>query len=74
MISMQREPKVLKPHEQRVVDEEDALSVKLNKLTEFIQGEAFSNLPFEDRALLQEQLHWMREYVDVLRRRIARFL
>lgn len=65
--------KRLKPHEDRVVNEERELSDKLNKLGAFIHGEQFKALPVEDQALLQEQDDHMRAYADVLRRRIARF-
>jgi len=63
----------MQPHEERVVEEEKALSEKLNKLGEFIHGEVFAVLPEEDKSLLQEQDDHMRSYVNVLRRRIERF-
>jgi hypothetical protein len=65
--------KALQPHQQRVIEEEKALSEKLNKLGEFIHGSIFAGLSTEDRMLLQEQDDHMRVYVHVLRKRIDRF-
>ena len=63
----------MQDYQQRVVDEEIALSEKLNKLGAFIHGEVFLTLPEEDRTLLQEQDDHMRAYANVLRQRIERF-
>jgi hypothetical protein len=63
----------MQPHQERVVEEEKALSEKLNKLGEFIHGSVFSSLPAEDQTLLQEQDDHMRAYAHVLRKRIERF-
>lgn len=63
----------MRPHEERVVAEENELAFKLNKLGAFIHGETFKALAAEDRTLLQEQDGHMRSYLGVLRRRIQRF-
>lgn len=63
----------MEPFKERVIEEEKALSDKLNKLGAFIHGEAFKSLPAEDQSLLQQQDDHMRAYVHVLRKRIERF-
>ncbi len=58
----------------RVLQEEIELSIKLAKLNEFIDdAEKFMRLDYESRALLQRQSLYMRDYLNVLRERIALF-
>lgn len=61
----------MQPHEQRVVEEETALAEKLNKLGGFIHDPVFQNAG--SRHFWQEQDDHMRSYLNVLRKRIARF-
>lgn len=61
------------PHEQRVVNERNDLVEKTGKLDTFRQGDVFSELPYEDRKLLQAQRSAMQAYIDILDMRIARF-
>ena len=61
------------PHQQRVIDEANEVSEKMGKLTEFRTTTTFANLSCNERADLQEQLWAMRQYHDVLTRRIVRF-
>ena len=63
----------MQPHEQRVVEERDDLLTKMRKLSDFMGGQIFSNLPYEDRKLLQIQHHAMTAYAEVLSTRIGRF-
>ena len=63
----------MQPHEQRVVDERDDLIAKMRKLSDFMAGQVFSKLPYEDRKLLEIQYSTMVAYRDVLSTRIGRF-
>lgn len=64
----------MKPHEQRVIDERDALGTKLNALVAFIVGAAqFIKLPPGDQALLRKQRNAMIAYYNILEHRISRF-
>lgn len=62
----------MKPHEQRIIDEKNALDEKLIKLSSFVRTEAFYALRTEDRQLLRRQREVMLEYSDILGDRIAR--
>lgn len=59
--------------QQRVIDEERELAARLDKLTRFIETEAFNNLPSVEREDLVTQQKHMGYYQQVLRSRIARF-
>lgn len=64
----------LLPHQQRVVDEADELSEKLEKLNAFIGGVIFGRLnPYEQRRLMC-QAYVMGWYLTILKDRIAAFL
>ncbi|CAI1014168.1 Uncharacterised protein [Serratia fonticola] len=63
----------LLPHQQRVSDELQELQQRLDKLTGFIAGDAFSTLPEQDQRLLEAQSHIMSAYVEVLTQRTKRF-
>ena len=64
----------LPPHQQRVIDEKDALAVKITALGEFIQNNPiYKTLPQEEQDDLSVQINVMQHYLDVLDRRIARF-
>lgn len=58
-------------HIERMKEEEKELSVKIAKLGEFIHSEVFYSLPEREQWLLDEQLHPMNQYRQVLKRRIA---
>lgn len=64
----------MKPHEQRVVDEHEALKGKIVKLTAFYETPVYAALCPYDKTLLLEQGHHMRAYASVLAERIARFI
>lgn len=61
------------PHQQRVVEELEELSDKVQKLSVFITGEIFSKLSEDEKKDLVEQLETMETYADILERRINRF-
>lgn len=63
------------PHEQRVLEEQQQLQEKIDKLRAFINSYKgkFSELPSEDKKNLVDQEYHMSEYHRVLLRRIQRF-
>lgn len=63
----------LQPHQMRVVDEKTELDDKLSKLKTFCLTPLFQSLPTEEKQRLTEQEGYMRNYSDVLGRRIAAF-
>lgn len=66
--------KELLPHQQRVVDEQTELEVKLKGLREFIRlNPVFDTLPSEDKTLMKTQMDLMSAYSNILGLRIARF-
>jgi hypothetical protein len=64
----------MQPHEQRVVEERDELQTKTRKLGEFLETQTYSNLPYEDRKLLNIQHATMQAYSEILNTRIGRFI
>lgn len=67
------EAKVLLPYQQRVVEEQGALDVKISFLNTFLEGEQFLTLPEIDQNLLIKQVNLMEEYSYILGERIKRF-
>ncbi len=63
----------LQPHEQRVVEEKRDLDEKLNKLGAALNGTLKGKVSDADFSLLCEQERVMRDYSEILRRRIANF-
>lgn len=63
----------MQPHEQRVIDERDELSTKLNALGAFITTPKFRELEDIDRTHLRAQAAHMRRYLKTLDQRIGRF-
>lgn len=63
----------LLPHQMRVVDEKTDLDNRLSKLKTFCLTPLFQSLPTEEKQRLTEQEMHMRNYSDVLGRRIAAF-
>lgn len=64
---------MLKPHEQRVVDEHATLVEKLEKLYDFFETTLFKSLTEKDGARLSHQAHHMQAYADILQARIRDF-
>lgn len=61
-------------YQQRVVDEQTELEIKLKALREFIRcNAAFHSLPAEERTLLKTQMDLMSAYSNVLDLRITNF-
>lgn len=63
----------LQPHQQRVVDEKTELDEKLAKLGAALNGTLKSKVSADEFSLLCEQERVMREYSEILARRIANF-
>lgn len=63
----------LQPHQQRVVDEKEALDTKIAALNTFFKGDVFSKIPKaeQDRLTLQHQV--MQVYSTILAQRISAF-
>lgn len=61
------------PHQQRVLDERNALEEKITKLDEFLSGTLIETLPEEDQELLAMQQTAMIQYIYFLDQRIKRF-
>lgn len=57
---------------ERLIEEETELTVKCNKLSDFIDGDAFKNIPEIEQVDLREQFEHMLDYRNVLLRRIDR--
>lgn len=60
-------------HQQRVVDEVNELTDKLNNLSKFIEGSVFINLDNKEQKRLIRQLTFMELYWGVLHERINNF-
>ena len=63
----------MQPFQERVIDEQMDLDMKINRLREFISGETFPGLPEREQDRLREQLHYMLGYNTVLTQRIEAF-
>lgn len=67
-------PKVLAPHQKRVVEEKAELDKKIQALSDFIyKNEAFHKVDVEEQRRLVEQLTVMSNYSGILGERIAAF-
>jgi hypothetical protein len=60
----------MQPHQQRVVEEKDALAEKLTKLNSFIGGTIYDSLSADERNRLCRQAAVMKDYLDILNDRI----
>jgi hypothetical protein len=68
--------KIMQPHQQRVVEEKAQLDKKLVKLHAFCFGSdttIFGSLSPEERDRLEDQYTAMKQYSDILGKRIAAF-
>lgn len=63
----------MEEYQKRVVMEKHNLEEKIERLSFFISGHAFSKLDDIDQALLKQQLDFMTGYLGTLDRRIERF-
>ena len=64
----------LLPYQQRVVDEADDLSDRLEKINTFIGGDLFKSLPIHEQHNLVTQAYVMGNYLQILKDRISSFL
>ena len=64
---------MLKPHEQRVVDEKNELKDKVLKLDDFLMKGKPSFIDEHNWNLLEIQLDVMSKYLDILEERISLF-
>lgn len=67
------EEKVLEPYQQRVVDENEELKEKIDKLQAFMLSPKWKELQAIDQYLLSSQLQVMQTYSQILFQRITRF-
>lgn len=65
--------KELQPHQQRVMDEKNELSSKIDKLEDFLGTPNFSILNKTDQVLLLAQRDIMSAYLNILYSRISIF-
>ena len=61
------------PYQQRVIDEQTELAIKLGKLRKFNGGELFQTLPVDEQLRLQMQANAMMLYLYILNSRIGAF-
>lgn len=62
---------MMEPHVKRVVCEREELAKKCDALLLFLSGDVFLSLPKEKKDLLHEQYALMRDYLNILDRRLA---
>lgn len=60
-------------YQDRVIEEETELSIKIDKLDKFRGTDTYGSLDKEEQVLMDLQLLYMKAYRDVLSRRIIRF-
>lgn len=64
----------MQPHQQRVVDEYNELTDKINRLEDFLQSEKFTVIVSEEeQILLAIQFQAMQRYQEILLERIELF-
>lgn len=56
----------------RLRQEQQELTDRLGKLKEFVETDAYGNLPCHDKFLLRQQLRFMTGYEIILRQRLNR--
>jgi hypothetical protein len=72
-MGLNRQEKIMQPHQQRVVDEKATLDSNIERLGVFLVGDILPTLEADEQADLHLQLEQMTAYSDTLGRRIARF-
>lgn len=60
----------IQPHQQRVLDEQNELAERLNKLQVFVGSKKFNEVAEPERGLLLEQMHQMTAYYVTLTKRV----
>lgn len=64
---------LMKPHEQRVINEYEELVVKYNALNAFIGTDLFHTLPVDEQGRLKFQSDAMNAYLNILAERAMHF-
>ena len=64
----------LAPHQERVIFEREELEDKIVKLSNFLNSNTYKELTEDEQLLLTEQLPIMKDYSDVLFKRIKLFM
>lgn len=67
---MSTDHSLLPPYVQRLVEELQQLSDRIDKLRDFMSTPNFQRVRLEERQLLTRQLGVMTEYDEILRRRV----
>lgn len=65
---------MLQPHQQRVLDEQTELLLKISKLGIFLVSDKFKTVSETEQKLLPQQLEAMSKYSSILAERIKAFL
>jgi len=60
----------MKEYEVRLVEECAELGHKINRLSDFLDTDDFACIDVEQKNLLDEQIKIMRQYLDLLKKRI----
>lgn len=63
----------MKPHEERVVQEQQELQTKITKLAQFVDLLPLPDVGIKQQVLLEVQLRTMRTYNEILLQRIELF-
>jgi hypothetical protein len=63
----------MQPHQQRVIDEYNALNDKAKALYMFFTNKIFESLDEDEQDLLKMQYYSMMVYAGILQKRIAKF-
>jgi len=64
---------LLKPYQQRVVEEKKELDAKIERIAAFLDSEEFNNVEADEQHLIVQQEFVMVIYSNVLSQRIAAF-
>ena len=57
---------------ERLIEEKDQLTDRINKLQRFVLTDKFDSLPYADKELLMQQLEAMDNYAYILTQRVDR--
>lgn len=63
----------MKDYQQRVIDEQKELRIKIDKLQNFFDLDTFKNLDGQEKDRLQRQYLAMQDYSQILNERIVAF-
>lgn len=63
----------MQPHQQRVIEEQDELKQKFDRLCNFIDSQTYDDLDEAEQGRLCRQVLIMEQYIMILNERIAAF-